>query len=165
MELLDLLGEENSDVKKAIQYLLDFEITEAEWYRKKQRFGLSCTEKTAEIDYCTQREHAIDWFFSKALWDKNNQRNNDGIELEKVIKNIQCTPLLVYLAIVTNTLTEEDAKKFVDEMIKELESSKEEYNPKNIRFVEKKELISRINNNDWAKNISQKLIKDRKPGK
>lgn len=44
-------------------------------------------------------------------------------------------------------------------MIKELESSKEEYNPKNIRFVEKKELISRMKNNDWAKNISQKLIK------
>lgn len=88
MELLDLLGDENSDVKKAIQYLLDSKITEAKWYRKKQRFGLSCTEKTVEIVYCTQREHAIDWFFSKALWDKDNPRNKDGIELESVIKNI-----------------------------------------------------------------------------
>lgn len=157
MELLNLLGEENSEVKKAIQFLLDSDIIEAEWYQRKQRFTLSPTE----IDYCTQREHAIDWFFSKTLWNKSNEGNNNGIELSKLIKNIQCAPLIIYLSIVTNILTEKQAETIVKTKIKILEQS-EEYNSKNIRFAEKREIINEINEigdeGDWSKMIAKILL-------
>lgn len=154
MELLDLLGEENIDTKKAIQYLLDSDIIESKTYQKKQRF----TCKPTDIDYCNQREHAIDWFFSKVLWSKASSVNNKGIELKKVISSIQCTPLLVYLTIVTEMLTKEDAEIFVCEITEKIESSNEDYNHKNVRFVEKRALIEKIGNMNWAEEIAKKLI-------
>lgn len=166
MKLLDLLGDKNSDVKKAIQFLLDSEIVEKDWYRQKQYFTLICKEdvgkRKTEISYCTQREHAIDWIFSKTLWNKKKVENIYKIDLSDVIRNIQCPPLIVYLAIATNVIDEQDAKKLVHDTILSLKGSNE-LTPRNIRFIEKRELLElakkrKLLDENWPENITKKLI-------
>ncbi|MFW3654121.1 hypothetical protein [Vagococcus fluvialis] len=137
MELLNLLGEENKDVKKAIQFLLDSELEEAKWYKEKQRFTLEPTN----ILYCSQREHAIDWFFSKTLWEK---KKGKSLSLKKVISSIQCTPLLIYLAIVTNVLEESKAHEIVKKNENVINKNAKQYAPRTIRFEEKRLLLESV---------------------
>ncbi|MDY0838705.1 hypothetical protein [Lacticaseibacillus paracasei] len=110
---------------------------------KKQNFTLD----HSKTGYCTQQEHAIDWFFSKALWDKSKVKGDTGIDVETLVRNIQCAPLIVYLAIATNVLTEKEAKKLEETIITESKNSKE-INTKNVRFAEKKIVINKIGNTD-----------------
>lgn len=152
MELLSLLGEENKDVQKAIQYLLDSRLVEADWYKSKQRFTLSPTD----IAYCNQREHAIDWFFSKSLWEK---KNGKSLQLKRVIEDIQCTPLLVYLAIVTEELEESRAQKIVKKIENELNNTINQYTSKNIRFEEKRMLIESILEEKQEYNLADEIVK------
>lgn len=138
MELLDLLdskGINNSDVKKAIQYLLNDTTEECNWYKTKQRFTLEPTE----IDYSSQREHAIDWFFSKALWAK---KKNKSIVVKEIIDRIQCTPLLVYLTIATGVIDGSVAKTKVDSFTDKIDESK--FDSRNIRFEEKRIWIKEV---------------------
>lgn len=68
MEMLNLLGEENTDVKKAIQKILDTEDTVIG--NKDTRQGFVCLEGEKEIPkiaYSSQKDHAINWLYSKAL--------------------------------------------------------------------------------------------------
>ena len=86
-EMLDLLGEENSDVKKAIQKILETDHPNMGDYDTTQ--GFVCLEKEEEIPkiaYSSQRDHAINWLYSKALWEKSNS----ALDLQKDIKNLQC---------------------------------------------------------------------------
>lgn len=161
MELIDLLGPENSHVKKAIQFFLDSNMTEDEWYTRKQRFTLSYSEipddkKIPQIEYCSQREHAIDWIFSKALWEKS--KGNNKLDLIKVIRNIQSPLLIVYLAIITGIVPVIKVKEFEKEVVKALEKlDLSSYNPKNIRFAEKEIVLSKIDNENWAEDIAEKI--------
>lgn len=157
MKLLDLLGTENSDAKKAIQYLLDSHIEEAEWYQKKQSFTLD----HSKTGYRTQQEHAIDWLFSKALWNKSKVKGDTGINVKTLVRNIQCAPLIVYVAIATNVLTEEEARELEETIIRKLKNSKE-INAKNVRFAEKKMVTNKIGNTDWAERIVKSLLSPRK---
>lgn len=91
MKMLDLLNDDN--IKKALIYLLNSDLKESESYKQKQRFTkLSTEDELPEIDYISQKEHAIDWIFSKTLWHK--AKNNGSIDLANLINDIQCTPLL-----------------------------------------------------------------------
>lgn len=141
MELLNLLGEENKDVKKAIQFLLDSELEESKWYKEKQRFTLEPTT----ILYCSQREHAIDWFFSKTLWEK---KKGKSFSLKKVINSIQCTPLLIYLAIVTNVLEESKAHEIVKKNENVINENAKQYVPRTVRFAEKRLLLESVEKNE-----------------
>jgi hypothetical protein len=162
MELLDLLNHEE-DIKKAIKFLLDSKFKESDWYQTKQRFTLLPDEKLIEISYCAQREHAIDWFFSKALWNKK-RKPKSPLELVKVIEGIQCTPLIIYLLIVTDTLSEKKAESLKNAMIPimtdKIANPSNNLTSKNIRFTEKRELLSIIDNKHWAEDIAKKLLED-----
>lgn len=64
--MLDLLNDDN--IKKALIYLLNSDLKESESYKQKQRFTkLSTEDELPKIDYISQKEHAIDWIFSKTL--------------------------------------------------------------------------------------------------
>ena len=160
MEMLDLLGEKNSDVKKAIQFLLNVNIEESESYKNKQHFTPVSENDPVRTSYCTQQEHAIDWFFSKTLWYKNMNKNAVGIDLSKLIRNIQCVPLIIYLAIASNTITEDNAEILIKEIVKRVKQSSG-LNQKNVRFMEKKELLNLLDNaheKEWSNTIAQRLI-------
>ncbi|GEU13026.1 MULTISPECIES: hypothetical protein [Enterococcus] len=153
MKMLDLLNDDN--IKKAITYLLNLDLEESESYKQKQRFTkLSTEDELPKIDYISQKEHAIDWIFSKTLWHK--AKNNGSIDLSKLINDIQCTPLLLYLAIVVDLITEDDAENYINEITDKLEECSN-ITSKNVRFKEKKALINVIGEN-WSKAIANKLI-------
>lgn len=153
MKMLDLLNDDN--IKKAITYLLNSDLEESESYKQKQRFTkLSTEDELPKIDYISQKEHAIDWIFSKTLWHK--AKNNGSIDLAKLINDIQCTPLLLYLAIVVDLITEDDAENYINEITNKLEECSN-ITSKNVRFKEKKALINVIGEN-WSKAIANKLI-------
>ena len=149
MEMLDLLGEENSDVKKAIQKILDTEDTVIG--NKDTRQGFVCLEWEKEIPkitYSSQKDHAINWLYSKALWEKSNS----ALDLQEVIKNLQCPTLIFYLAALTN-LVEVNT---IEELIGDIEIKEQEVTRKNIRFIEKKLLIDKLGKN-WFKQIADGL--------
>lgn len=151
--MLDLLNDDN--IKKAITYLLNSDLEESESYKQKQRFTkLSTEDELPKIDYISQKEHAIDWIFSKTVWHK--AKNNGSIDLAKLINDIQCTPLLLYLAIVVDLITEDDAENYINEITDKLEECSN-ITSKNVRFKEKKALINVIGEN-WSKAIANKLI-------
>ncbi|MDA3973207.1 hypothetical protein PF023_04035 [Enterococcus thailandicus] len=153
MKMLDLLNDDN--IKKAITYLLNSDLEESESYKQKQRFTkLSTEDELPKIDYISQKEHAIDWIFSKTLWHK--AKNNGSMDLAKLINDIQCTPLLLYLAIVVDLITEDDAENYINEITNKLEECSN-ITSKNVRFKEKKALINVIGEN-WSKAIANKLI-------
>ncbi|MDN3113013.1 hypothetical protein P0E52_03165 [Enterococcus faecalis] len=153
MKMLDLLNDDN--IKKAITYLLNSDLEESESYKQKQRFTkLSTEDELPKIDYISQKEHAIDWIFSKTVWHK--AKNNGSIDLAKLINDIQCTPLLLYLAIVVDLITEDDAENYINEITDKLEECSN-ITSKNVRFKEKKALINVIGEN-WSKAIANKLI-------
>lgn len=134
MKMLDLLNDDN--IKKAITYLLNSDLEESESYKQKQRFTkLSTEDELPKIDYISQKEHAIDWIFSKTVWHK--AKNNGSIDLAKLINDIQCTPLLLYLAIVVDLITEDDAENYINEITDKLEECSN-ITSKNVRFKEKK---------------------------
>ncbi|OUZ14875.1 hypothetical protein [Enterococcus cecorum] len=150
MEMLDLLGEENTDVKKAIQKILDTEDTVVG--NKDTRQGFVCLEGEKEIPkiaYSSQKDHAINWLYSKALWEKSNS----ALDLQKVIKNLQCPTLIFYLAALTD-LVEVNT---IEELIGDIEIKEQEVTRKNIRFIEKKLLIDKLGK-DWFENIAAGLI-------
>lgn len=149
MEMLDLLGEENTDVKKAIQKILDTEDTVIG--NKDTRQGFVCLEGEKEIPkiaYSSQKDHAINWLYSKALWEKSNS----ALDLQKVIKNLQCPTLIFYLAALTD-LVEVNT---IEELIGDIEIKEQEVTRKNIRFIEKKLLIDKLGKN-WFKQIADGL--------
>lgn len=149
MEMLDLLGEENTDVKKAIQKILDTEDTVIG--NKDTRQGFVCLEGEKEIPkiaYSSQKDHAINWLYSKALWEKSNS----ALDLQKVIKNLQCSTLIFYLAALTD-LVEVNT---IEELIGDIEIKEQEVTRKNIRFIEKKLLIDKLGKN-WFKQIADGL--------
>lgn len=149
MEMLDLLGEENTDVKKAIQKILDTEDTVIG--NKDTRQGFICLEGEKEIPkiaYSSQKDHAINWLYSKALWEKSNS----ALDLQKVIKNLQCPTLIFYLAALTD-LVEVNT---IEELIGDIEIKEQEVTRKNIRFIEKKLLIDKLGKN-WFKQIADGL--------
>lgn len=153
MKMLDLLNDDN--IKKAITYLLNSDLEESESYKQKQRFTkLSTEDELPKIVYISQKEHAIDWIFSKTVWHK--AKNNGSIDLAKLINDIQCTPLLLYLAIVVDLITEDDAENYINEITDKLEECSN-ITSKNVRFKEKKALINVIGEN-WSKAIANKLI-------
>lgn len=153
MEMLDLIDDDN--IKRAITYLLNSDLEESESYKQKQRFTLLPAEnESPEIDYVSQKEHAIDWIFSKTLWHK--VKNGGSIDLTKLINDIQCTPLLLYLAIVVDLITEDDAENYINEITDKLEECSN-ITSKNVRFKERKALINIIGEN-WSKAIANKLI-------
>ncbi|MGM8155815.1 hypothetical protein [Enterococcus faecalis] len=153
MKMLDLLNDDN--IKKTITYLLNSDLEESESYKQKQRFTkLSTEDELPKIDYISQKEHAIDWIFSKTLWHK--AKDNGSIDLTKLINDIQCTPLLLYLAIVVDLITEDDAENYINEITDKLEKCSD-ITSKNVRFKEKKALINIIGEN-WSKAIANKLI-------
>lgn len=149
MEMLDLLGEENTDVKKAIQKILDTEDTVIG--NKDTRQGFVCLEGEKgipKIAYSSQKDHAINWLYSKALWEKSNS----ALDLQKVIKNLQCPTLIFYLAALTD-LVEVNT---IEELIGDIEIKEQEVTRKNIRFIEKKLLIDKLGKN-WFKQIADGL--------
>lgn len=149
MEMLDLLGEENTDVKKAIQKILDTEDTVIG--NKDTRQGFVCLKGEKEIPkiaYSSQKDHAINWLYSKALWEKSNS----ALDLQKVIKNLQCPTLIFYLAALTD-LVEVNT---IEELIGDIEIKEQEVTRKNIRFIEKKLLIDKLGKN-WFKQIADGL--------
>lgn len=149
MEMLDLLGEENTDVKKAIQKILDTEDTVIG--NKDTRQGFVCLEGEKEIPkiaYSSQKDHAINWLYSKALWEKSNS----ALDLQKVIKNLQCPTLIFYLA----SLTDLVEVNTIEELIGDIEIKEQEVTRKNIRFIEKKLLIDKLGKN-WFKQIADGL--------
>lgn len=154
MEMLDLLNDDT--IKKAITYLLNSDLKESESYKQKQRFTKLFNEvEYLKIDYVSQKEHAIDWIFSKTLWHK--AKNNGSIDLAKLINNIQCTPLLLYLAVVTDLITEAEAENYVKEITIRLQES-DNITFKNVRFKEKRVLIDIIDNENWSEEIANHLI-------
>ena len=70
MEMLDLLGEENNHVKSAIKKILNTETpNNIGIYDTRQ--GFVCLEEEKEIPkiaYSSQKYHAINWLYGKALW-------------------------------------------------------------------------------------------------
>lgn len=149
MEMLDLLGEENTDVKKAIQKILDTEDTVIG--NKDTRQGFVCLEGEKEIPkiaYSSQKDHAINWLYSKALWEKSNS----ALDLQKVIKNLQCPTLIFYLAALTD-LVEVNT---IEGLIGDIEIKEQEVTRKNIRFIEKKLLIDKLGK-DWFEKIADGL--------
>lgn len=149
MEMLDLLGEENTDVKKAIQKILDTEDTVIGNKDTRQGFvGLEGEKEIPKIAYSSQKDHAINWLYSKALWEKLNS----ALDLQKVIKNLQCPTLIFYLAALTD-LVEVNT---IEELIGDIEIKEQEVTRKNIRFIEKKLLIDKLGKN-WFKQIADGL--------
>ncbi|CAI3425280.1 hypothetical protein CIRMBP1312_01224 [Enterococcus cecorum] len=165
MKMLDLLNDDN--IKKALTYLLKSNLEEYESYKQKQRFTkLSTEDELPKIDYISQKEHAIDWIFSKTLWHK--AKNNGSIDLANLINDIQCTPLLLYLAIVTKLIEddEKEIKRCVDKITNKVNKFKDN-TTNNIRFREKKELLTiieekkkalKIEDKTWSEVIANKLI-------
>ncbi|WP_260603847.1 hypothetical protein [Enterococcus casseliflavus] len=154
MEMLDLIDDDN--IKKAITYLLNSDLEESESYKQKQRFTLLTAEnESPEIDYVSQKEHAIDWIFSKTLWQKSNC--NSGMTLSDLINNLQCPPLILYLAVVTNLITEADAENYINEITDKLKECSN-ITARNIRFKEKKVLLDKVDDTNWAETIANNLI-------
>ncbi|WP_244323050.1 hypothetical protein [Enterococcus casseliflavus] len=154
MEMLDLIDDDN--IKKAITYLLNSDLEESESYKQKQRFTLLTAEnESPEIDYVSQKEHAIDWIFSKTLWQKSNC--NSGMTLSDLINNLQCPPLILYLAVVTNLITEAEAENYINEITDKLKECSN-ITARNIRFKEKKVLLDKVDDTNWAETIANNLI-------
>lgn len=121
MEMLDLLGEENTDVKKAIQKILNTKDTEIG--NNDTRQGFVCLEGEKEIPkiaYSSQKDHAINWLYSKALWEKSNS----ALDLQKVIKNLQCPTLIFYLAALTGLVKVNAIEELKKDICKEIENRK-----------------------------------------
>lgn len=154
MKMLELLDDDN--IKKAMLYLLDSDLKESESYKQKQRFTKLATEnELPKIDYVSQKEHAIDWIFSKTLWHK--VKNGGSIDLAKLINDLQCPPLILYLAVVTNLITEAEAENYVKEITIRLQEC-DNITFKNVRFKEKRVLIDIIDNENWSEEIANHLI-------
>ena len=147
MEMLDLLGEENSDVKKAIQKILNTETpNNIGIYDTRQ--GFVCLEEEKEIPkiaYSSQKDHAINWLYSKALWEKSNS----ALDLQEVIKNLQCPTLIFYLAALTNLVEVSTIEELKKDICKEIENRN--VTRKNIRFIEKKLLIDKLGEDGFEK--------------
>lgn len=87
-------------------------------------------------------------------------KNAVGIDLSKLIRNIQCVPLIIYLAIASNTITEDNAEILIKEIVKRVKQSSG-LDQKNVRFMEKKELLNLLDNaheKEWSNTIAQRLI-------
>lgn len=118
---------------------------------KDTRQGFVCLEGEKEIPkiaYSSQKDHAINWLYSKALWEKSNS----ALDLQKVIKNLQCPTLIFYLVALTD-LVEVNT---IEELIGDIEIKDQEVTRKNIRFIEKKLLIDKLGKN-WFKQIADGL--------
>lgn len=152
MEMLDLLGEENSDVKKAIQKILKTEDTVIG--NKDTRQGFICLEKEEipKIAYSSQKDHAINWLYSKALWEKSNS----ALDLQKVIKNLQCPTLIFYLAALTKLVEVNTIEELIGDIDIDKEIKGQGVTRKNIRFIEKKLLIDKLGKG-WFEKIADGL--------
>lgn len=156
MEMLDLLGEENTDVKKAIQKILKADHPNIGDYNTTQGFVRLKREGEKEIPkiaYSSQKDHAINWLYSKALWEKSNS----ALDLQEVIKNLQCPTLIFYLAALTNVVEVSTIEELKKDICKEIENR--EVTRKNIRFIEKKLLIDKLGE-DWFEKIAARLISE-----
>ncbi len=154
MEMLDLLGEENNHVKSAIKKILETNHPNIGVYDTTQ--GFVCLKRKREkeipkIAYSSQKDHAINWLYSKALWEKSNS----ALDLQKVIKNLQCPTLIFYLAALTNLVEVSTIEELKKDICKEIENR--EVTRKNIRFIEKKLLIDKLGE-DWFEKIAAGLI-------
>ena len=153
MEMLDLLGEENTDVKKAIQKILKADHPNIGDYNTTQGFVRLKREGEKEIPkiaYSSQKDHAINWLYSKALWEKSNS----ALDLQEVIKNLQCPTLIFYLAALTDLVEVSTIEELKKDICKEIENR--EVTRKNIRFIEKKLLIDKLGE-DWFEKIADGL--------
>lgn len=154
MEMLDLLGEENNHVKSAIIKILETNHPNIGVYDTTQ--GFVCLKRKREkeipkITYSSQKDHAINWLYSKALWEKSNS----ALDLQEVIKNLQCPTLIFYLAALTNLVEVSTIEELKKDICKEIENR--EVTRKNIRFIEKKLLIDKLGE-DWFEKIADRLI-------
>lgn len=154
MEMLDLLGEENNHVKSAIKKILETNHPNIGVYDTTQ--GFVCLKRKREkeipkIAYSSQKDHAINWLYSKALWEKSNS----ALDLQKVIKNLQCPTLIFYLAALTNLVEVSTIEELKKDICKEIENRN--VTRKNIRFIEKKLLIDKLGE-DWFEKIAAGLI-------
>lgn len=152
MEMLDLLGEENTDVKKAIQKILKTDHPNMGDYDTTQGFVcLNGEKEIPKIAYSSQKDHAINWLYSKALWEKSNS----ALDLQEVIKNLQCPTLIFYLAALTGLVKVNTIEELKKDICKEIENRK--VTRKNIRFIEKKLLIDKFGEG-WFEKIAVGLI-------
>lgn len=153
MEMLDLLGEENTDVKKAIQKILITKDTEIGNNDTRQGFvRLEGEKEIPKIAYSSQKDHAINWLYSKALWEKSNS----ALDLKKVIKNLQCPTLIFYLAALTKLVEVNTIEELIGDIDIDKDIKKQEVTRKNIRFIEKKLLIDKLGE-DWFEKIAARL--------
>lgn len=151
MEMLDLLGEENTDVKEAIQKILKTDHPNMGDYDTTQGFVcLNGEKEIPKIAYSSQKDHAINWLYSKALWEKSNS----ALDLQKVIKNLQCPTLIFYLAALTGLVEVNTIEELIGDIDKEIKG--QGVTRKNIRFIEKKLLIDKLGKN-WFKQIADGL--------
>ncbi|CAI3439005.1 hypothetical protein CIRMBP1277_01809 [Enterococcus cecorum] len=117
--------------------------------------GFVCLKRKREkeipkIAYSSQKDHAINWLYSKALWEKSNS----ALDLQEVIKNLQCPTLIFYLAALTGLVKVNIIEELKKDICKEIENRK--VTRKNIRFIEKKLLIDKLGE-DWFEKIAAGL--------
>ena len=74
--------------------------------------------------------------------------------MQKVIKNLQCPTFIFYLAALTNLVEVSTIEELKKDICKEIENRK--VTRKNIRFIEKKLLIDKLDEG-WFKKIADGL--------
>ena len=101
--------------------------------------------------HTVHKKTIINWLYSKTLWEKSNS----ALDLQEVIKNLQCPTFISYLAALTNLVEVSTIEELKKDICKEIENRK--VTRKNIRFIEKKLLIDKLGK-DWFEKIAAGLI-------